>query len=102
MSCGWPLVAVPILSAESDARKGAITFRELFEDREAKDGERAARTLKDYRMSLEADVFPVLGNLPATEITPNRSPACLRLSRLDPSMLPTKPVPRLEAPIVGH
>ena len=65
--------------AESDARKGAITFRELFEDREAKDADRATRTLKDYRMSLEADVFPVLGNLPATEITPEQIASVLEV-----------------------
>jgi integrase len=55
--------------AEGDVRRGAITLRELFEDRFAKDTTKAKLTLNNYRLALEVDVFPALGHLPANEIT---------------------------------
>ena len=64
----------PIAKAQSDeaaakARKNALTFRQLFEERVSKDDKRSERTMGDYRAVLEADVFDELGDLPATEIT---------------------------------
>jgi integrase len=57
----------PVGEAAAGAR--ALTFRQLFATRRAKDGARASRTLEDYQRSLDADVFPELGDLPAGEIT---------------------------------
>jgi integrase len=54
---------------EGDARRNAITLRELFDDRLAKDNTKARLTLDHYRLALEGDVFPTLGDLPANEIT---------------------------------
>ncbi len=56
--------------AEADrAKANALTLRQLFEERAEKDDRRAERTLDDYKVALEADVFPELGDLPAGEIT---------------------------------
>ena len=56
-------------AAAEKAKAEAFTLRGLFEARCEADGERAERTLHDYRQALELDVFPVLGDLPAAEIT---------------------------------
>ena len=55
--------------ADGDARRHAITLKELFEDRMARDGTKAKRTLEDYKRTLELDVFKELGSLPAADIT---------------------------------
>jgi integrase len=55
--------------AEEKAAAAAMTLRELFDDRLAKDTRRAPRTLEDYKAILESDVFPELGDLPANQIT---------------------------------
>ena len=54
---------------EANERKRAVTLKELFEERLAKDRERASRTLDDYQLALEKYVFPTLGDRPANEIT---------------------------------
>lgn len=58
--------------ADGDARRDALTFRELFEDRMARDEARSKRTLTEYSRALEADVFDDLGDVPANEITGER------------------------------
>ena len=55
--------------ADSQAKRVAVSFRELFEERLAKDSARAKSTLENYRIALEADVFEELGDLPADQIT---------------------------------
>ena len=55
--------------AEGDAKRSAITFRDLFEERLARDNSKAKRTTEDYQRILEADVFKTLGHVPANEIT---------------------------------
>lgn len=47
----------------------ALTLRELFEARVAKDAGTAARTMEDYRAVLERHVFSALGDRPAGQIT---------------------------------
>jgi integrase len=54
---------------EAEAKRGALTFRSLFEQRLAVDKDTAARTLEDYRKALELDVFPRIGDVPAVELT---------------------------------
>lgn len=54
---------------EAQDRSQALTLSELFEERVSKDTRRARRTMDDYRLVLEADVFPQLGDLPAAEIS---------------------------------
>jgi integrase len=56
----------------SKAKGPGLTLRELFEERREKDSRRAERTLDDYKLVLEADVFPEIGNLPANSITPDQ------------------------------
>ena len=48
--------------------KAELTLRELFAERVEKDTRRAERTLADYGLALEADVFPDLGDLPANDV----------------------------------
>lgn len=55
--------------AEGVARRSAMTFRELCEERFKKDHETADSTKNDYRMCLERDVYPVIGDTPAAEVT---------------------------------
>jgi integrase len=55
--------------AENEARRQALTFRQLFALRVEKDDKRSRRTLDDYRKCLEADVFPAIGDIPADELT---------------------------------
>jgi hypothetical protein len=57
------------VKAVAAARANAKTLRQLFEDRCAKDSVRTAITMTGYRIALENDVFPSLGDLPAAEIT---------------------------------
>ena len=47
----------------------ATTLRQLFDQFEANDRDRAARTMGDYREALERDIFKVLGDVPVVEIT---------------------------------
>jgi integrase len=54
--------------AEGDAGYSAITLRELFAERLEQDDSKARRTLEDYQRTLEADVFPAIGDLQAGEI----------------------------------
>jgi len=54
---------------EAEARRGAMTLRNLFEERLAFDKDTATRTLEDYRKALELDVFPRIGDVPAVELT---------------------------------
>ena len=55
--------------ADGDARRKAVTLRQLFEERLARDDTKARRTLEDYQRTLEVDVFPSIGDVPAGEIT---------------------------------
>lgn len=55
--------------AEGVARRTALTFRELCDERFKKDHETADSTKNDYRMCLERDVYPAIGDKPATEVT---------------------------------
>ena len=66
---GDPIAKAQSDEAEAKARKNALTFRQLFEERVSKDDKRSERTMGDYRAVLEADVFDELGDLPAHEIT---------------------------------
>jgi integrase len=54
---------------EAEARRGALTLRNLFAQRLELDKEMAARTLEDYKKALELDVFPRIGDVPAVELT---------------------------------
>jgi integrase len=45
------------------------TLRQLFDQFEANDRDRASRTMSDYREALERDVFKKLGDVPVAEIT---------------------------------
>ena len=60
--------------AEGDAKRTAITFRALFEERLKKDDARAKATLENYRIALNAEygnssILNELGDLPADAIT---------------------------------
>ncbi len=63
--------------AEKVAREAAMTLRQLFEERCRLDKDTAPRTLDDYRMALEKDVFPELGDRPANDIKPEEFAAVL-------------------------
>lgn len=54
---------------EAEARRGALTLRELFKQRLELDQDTAARTLDDYSKALELDVFARIGDVPAVELT---------------------------------
>jgi integrase len=54
---------------EAEARRSALTLRNLFEQRAVLDKDTAARTLEDYRKALELDVFHRIGDVPAAELT---------------------------------
>jgi integrase len=56
--------------ANQAARDASLTLKQLFDERAEKDTDTAPRTLDDYRMALEKDVFDELGERPATEIKP--------------------------------
>ena len=55
--------------AVAQAKANAPTLRQLFEERRAKDSGTSQRTLDDYEYSLIRDVFPLIGDKPASEIT---------------------------------
>ena len=60
--------------AEGDAKRTAITFGALFEERLKKDDARAKATLENYRIALNAEygnssILDDLGDLPADQIT---------------------------------
>ncbi|MEI9901819.1 MAG: integrase family protein [Hyphomicrobium sp.] len=66
--------------AEGDAKKTAITFKELFEDRLKKDDARAKATLENYRIALNAkyggkpgkpgkSIMDEIGGLPADQVS---------------------------------
>lgn len=60
--------------ADGDAKKSAITFKDLFEDRLKKDDARAKATLDNYRIALNAkyggkSIIDDIGELPADQIT---------------------------------
>ena len=59
-------------AAEKEARAVAITLRQLFAERCAKDTQLAAVTMTGYRHALEFDVFPELGDYPAAAVTPDQ------------------------------
>lgn len=46
-----------------------MTLQALFDERLAKDEERSGDTLANYKRTLDKDVFPTLGHLPANAIT---------------------------------
>ena len=48
------------VEAEKAARR---TLRQLFEERTVKDGGTHPRTLADYKLALEKDIFPTLGDM---------------------------------------
>ena len=54
---------------EEQARGEAITLKQLWERRKAKDDRTAKSTLATYARCLEADLLPVLGDRPAAELT---------------------------------
>ena len=54
---------------EAEARRGALTLRDLFKQRLELDQDTAARTLDDYSKALELDVFSRIGDGPAVELT---------------------------------
>jgi integrase len=54
---------------EAEARRGALTLRNLFAQRLELDKDTAPRTLEDYEKALELDVFPRIGDVPAVELT---------------------------------
>jgi integrase len=62
---------------EATVSSSSLTLRQLFDERVKKDGKRAQRTLDDYKLALEADVFPDLGDLPASEIDADQIVAVL-------------------------
>ena len=60
--------------AAGQAKKTAVTFEELFEERLKKDDARAKATLENYRIALNAEyggssILDDLGDLPADQIT---------------------------------
>ena len=57
--------------SDAQLRATAMTLRQLFADRRAKDEWRAGSTLADYEKVLQRDVFPELGDIPAGEISPD-------------------------------
>jgi integrase len=62
---------------EASTKGEALTLRQLFDERVAKDSRRAPRTMYGYRMALEADVFPSLGDVPASDIDADQIVAVL-------------------------
>ena len=71
-----------------------MTLRQLFEERCRLNKDTAPRTLDDYRMALEKDVFPELGDRPANDIKPEEFAAVLEgVEALGPSTLRTKSAP---------
>jgi hypothetical protein len=54
---------------EAEARRGALTLRELFKQRHELDQDTAARTLDDYSKALELDVYSRIGDVPCVELT---------------------------------
>ena len=55
--------------AVQQERSEKLTLRAMFEARCEKDESKSQRTLNDYREVLERDVFPYVGDVPASEIT---------------------------------
>jgi|SoiMethySBSTD1v2_1073268.scaffolds.fasta_scaffold350284_1 integrase len=74
---GDPVAEEKAKAAEAKAKADALTLRQLFDERCAKDARRAERTLADYRLALEADVFPILGDVAANEIDADQIVAVL-------------------------
>jgi integrase len=74
---GDPVAEEKAKAEEAKAKAEALTLRQLFEERCAKEGRRAERTLADYRLALEADVFPTLGDVAANEIDADQIVAVL-------------------------
>lgn len=64
--------------AVAQAAKGAMTLRQLFEERLATDTKTSPRTLDDYRRVLEKHVFPTLGSHAANDIVDERFARVLR------------------------
>lgn len=59
---------IDVLAVEA-AEASTLSLRQLFAERRAQDNDTAPRTLDDYELALEKDVFPTLGNRPARDIT---------------------------------
>jgi integrase len=55
--------------ADAASARDALTLRSLFDERIAKDARTAPRTLDDYRLVLESNVFDALAMRPAGAIT---------------------------------
>ena len=64
--------------AVEQAKRGALTLRQLFTERLNTDTKTSPRTLDDYRRVLEKHVFPALGGNPANDITDERFARVLR------------------------
>lgn len=69
--------------AAKQALKGALTLRQLFEERATTDKETSARTLNDYRQVLTKHVFPRLGDHAAASITEDQFAKVLRAIEKD-------------------
>ena len=69
----------------AEARKTALTFKELFEERMRLDSDRAQTTLANYDEVLKREVFPTLGNLVADEITSAKFAGVLRMIKSEHS-----------------
>jgi integrase len=65
--------------AKERARKGAMSLRQLFEERLRTDDKIRSRTLDDYRRVLEKHVFPSLADHAANEIADEQFARALRL-----------------------
>lgn len=64
--------------AAKQALKGALTLKQLFEERAATDKDTSARTLSDYHQVLTKHVFPTLGDHAAAAITEEQFAKALR------------------------
>lgn len=64
--------------AAKQALRGALTLRQLFEERAATDKDTSARTLNDYRQVLNKHVFPTLGDHVAAAVTEEQFARVLR------------------------
>ena len=61
---------VDVLAVEAK-EKSKLTLRQLWNEREAKEEDRADTTMAEYKRLLTVGVFPKLGNKCASEITPD-------------------------------
>jgi len=93
--------------AQEHANKGAMSLRQLFNERLTTDDETSPRTLDDYRRVLEKHVFPSLGDLAANQISDEQFARVLRLiekdaPRPDDKSEPGRPKKRKGSPHAAH